>query len=199
MTLGNSGMKVLTNVFSRIQPTLRLGSDAGLFKSRIKNMKSSASERIRNVYFNLEQLTHSSRLAWQGIPTLDRLWTALIKMPNFCKQFDQNEHFPPFKLSSAAIKIGVWVTSAALNNFGWPSFQLGSPHEKVSIWTRPNFTFAPIWYRTLECLVMNVCTLGRYYKYVYFYFRHLEFEPSGFETWNGVLGQKTMFGIEWTK
>ena len=107
MTLGNSGMKVLTNVFSRIQPTLRLGSDTRLFKSRIKNMKSSASERIRNVYFNLEQLTHSSRLAWQGIPTLDRLWTALIKMPNFCKQFDQNEHFPPFKLSSAAIKIGV--------------------------------------------------------------------------------------------
>ena len=146
MTLGNSGMKILTNVFFQIQPTLRPGSDAELFKLElnlihwIKYMKSSASERFKNVCFNLERLTHFYRLAWSGISTLDRLGTALIKMPNFCKQFDQNEHFPPFKLSSAAIKIGVWITSAALNNFGWPSFQLGSPHEKVSTWTRPNFT-----------------------------------------------------------
>ena len=127
----------------------------------IKYKKSSASERIRNVYFNLERLTHSSRLAWPGISTLDRLGTALIKMPNFCKQFDRNEHFPPFKLSSAAIKIGVWITSAILINLGWPSFELGSLHEKVSVWTGPNFTFAPMWYRTLEYLVMNVCTLRR--------------------------------------
>ena len=119
MTLGNSGMKILTNVFFQIQPTLRSGSDAELFKLEpnlihwIKYLKSLASEWIKNVYFNLERLTHSSRLAWPGISTLDRLGTALIKMPNFCKQFDQNEH-------------------------------------------------------------------------VYFYFCHLEFEPSGFETWNGV-------------
>ena len=146
MTLGNSGMKILTNVFFQIQPTLRPASDAELFKLEpnlihwIKYLKSLASERIKNVYFNLEWLTHSSRLAWPGISTLDRLGTALIKMPNFCKQFDRNEHFPPFKLSSAAIKIGVWITSFALSNFGWPSFQLGSPHEKVSVWTGPNFT-----------------------------------------------------------
>ena len=145
MTLGNSGMKILTNVFFQIQPTLRPASDAELFKLEpnlihwIKYLKSLASERIKNVYFNLEWLTHSSRLAWPGISTLDRLGTALIKILNFCKQFDRNEHFPPFKLSSAAIKIGVWITSFALNNFGWPSFQLGSPHEKVSVWTGPNF------------------------------------------------------------
>ena len=108
----------------------------------------------------------------------------------FCKHFDRNEHFSPFKLSSAAIKIGVWITLAALNNLGWPLFELSSPHEKVSVWTGPNFTFAPMWYRIVEYLVINVCTLGRYYEYVYFYFRHLEFEPSGFETWSGILGQK---------
>ena len=135
MTVGNSGMKILTNVFFQIQPTLRPGSsDAELFKLEpnlihwIKYLKSLASERIKNVYFNLERLTHSSRLAWPGISTLDRLGTALIKMPNFCKQFDQNEH---------------------------------------------------------------VC----------FYFCHLEFEPSGFETWNGVKrpclasnGQNNLWG-----
>ena len=33
MTLGNSGIKILTNVFSQIQPTLRPGSEAELLKS----------------------------------------------------------------------------------------------------------------------------------------------------------------------
>ena len=34
MTLGNSGMTILTNFFSQIQPTLKPSSDAELFKSR---------------------------------------------------------------------------------------------------------------------------------------------------------------------
>ena len=37
---------------------------------RIKNMKRSASESIRNGYFNLERLRRSFRLIWPGI----RLW-----------------------------------------------------------------------------------------------------------------------------
>ena len=37
-------------------------------------MKSSACEPIRNGYFNLERLSRSSRLAWPGISTLERLW-----------------------------------------------------------------------------------------------------------------------------
>ena len=44
------------------------------------------------------------------------------------KQVDQNEHFSPFGLSSAAIKIGVWINSACLNNLG---------HEKFGFWTEP--------------------------------------------------------------
>ena len=44
---------------------------------------------------------------------------------------------------------------------------------------------------------MYVCTLGRYYDWVYFRFHHLEFEPSGsavapnpMSFKNGILGQK---------
>ena len=33
---------------------------------------------------------------------------------------DLVEHFSPFKLSSAAIKIGVWINSAGLNDLGQP-------------------------------------------------------------------------------
>ena len=40
----------------------------------IKNMKSSASESIKNGYFNLERLSRSFRLAWPGISPLERLW-----------------------------------------------------------------------------------------------------------------------------
>ena len=47
---------------------------------RIKYMKSSASESIRNGYFNSERLRRSFRLAWPGISTLG---TALIQTPNF--------------------------------------------------------------------------------------------------------------------
>ena len=37
-------------------------------------MKSSASESIRNVCFNLERLSRSFRLARPGISPLERLW-----------------------------------------------------------------------------------------------------------------------------
>ena len=40
-------------------------------------MKSSASESIRNAYFNLERLSRSFRLALPGISPLERLWNAL--------------------------------------------------------------------------------------------------------------------------
>ena len=78
-------------------------------------MKSSASESIRNACFNLELFSRSFRLARSGISPLERLWngfdsdaehfmyrTYCINYYNvFCKQFDRNEHFPPFELSSA--------------------------------------------------------------------------------------------------
>ena len=81
-------------------------------------MKSSASESIRNACFNLELLSRSFRLAWPGISPLERLWndfdsdgelfmyrTWLCTNYNnvFCKQFDRNEHFSPFELSSPPI------------------------------------------------------------------------------------------------
>ena len=40
----------------------------------VKYMKSLASASIRNTYFNLELLNHSSCLTWVGISTLERLW-----------------------------------------------------------------------------------------------------------------------------
>ena len=55
----------------------------------------------------------------------------------FCKQFEQNGHFSPFEISSAAIKIGVWINSAGLNDLGRPQFELGSANEKFGIWTWP--------------------------------------------------------------
>ena len=39
-------------------------------------MKSSASESVRNAYFNLEWLSRSSRLAWPGILTVERPWNS---------------------------------------------------------------------------------------------------------------------------
>ena len=97
-------------------------------------MKSAASESIRNACFNLERLSGYFRLARQRISPLERLYngfdsdtelfmyqTLCIKCYNvFCKQFDRNELFSPFELSSAAIKIGVWINSAGLNNLGRP-------------------------------------------------------------------------------
>ena len=84
-------------------------------------MKSLASESIRNACFNLGGLRRSFLLARPGIPPLERLWndfdsdaelfmyrTQCINYYSvFCEQFDRNEHFSPFKLSSAAIKIGI--------------------------------------------------------------------------------------------
>ena len=72
---------------------------------RIKYMKSSASESIKNGSFNLERLSRSFRLAWPEISTLERLWngfdsdaelfmcrTLCINYLNyynvFCKQFN---------------------------------------------------------------------------------------------------------------
>ena len=39
----------------------------------------------------------------------------LLKRVWFWKQFDRNEHFSPFELSWAGIKISVWINSARLN------------------------------------------------------------------------------------
>ena len=56
------------------------GSVADLFTSRtyyiasIKYMKISASESVRNAYFNFERLSRSLRLARSGISPLERLW-----------------------------------------------------------------------------------------------------------------------------
>ena len=58
---------------------------------------------------------------------LERLWfrrtfhvSNLMHKSNyynvFCKQFDRNEHFSPLELSSAALKIGVWINSAGLGS-----------------------------------------------------------------------------------
>ena len=94
-------------------------------------MKGPVSESIRYAYiFNLEQLSWSSRLAWLGILTMERLWKGFDSDAElfmfrtlynvFCKQFDQNEHFSPFEFSSAGIKIGVWINSGSLNSLGRP-------------------------------------------------------------------------------
>ena len=48
----------------------------------------------------------------------------------FCKQFDRNKHFSPFKLRLAAIEIGAWISSAALNNLG--DVKLGNPKLDAS-------------------------------------------------------------------
>ena len=59
------------------------GSDADVFTSRtyyiasIKYMKISASESIRNAYFNLERLSHSLLRLWSDFGT------ALIHTSNF--------------------------------------------------------------------------------------------------------------------
>ena len=67
------------------------------------------------------EMTQSFRLVRLGISPLERLWngfdsdaglfmyrTLCTNYYNvFCKQFERNEHFSPFELSSAAIKIGV--------------------------------------------------------------------------------------------
>ena len=84
-------------------------------------MKSSASESVRNAYFNLEQFSRSSHLARPGISTVKRLWngfdsdaelfTYRAQCINYNKVFSmqshQNEHFSPFEFSSAGIKNGV--------------------------------------------------------------------------------------------
>ena len=108
-------------------------------------MKSSASESVRNACFNFKHLSHSFRLARLGISPLEWLWkgfdsdaklfmywTLCINYYNiFC------EHFLPFELSSAAIKLGIWINSASLNNLGHPQFKLGLAYEKFGIWTGP--------------------------------------------------------------
>ena len=49
----------------------------------------------------------------------------------FPKQFDRNEYFSPFEFSSARIKIGVWINSARLNNFGLAFIQIRCGSGKV--------------------------------------------------------------------
>ena len=140
--------KVLSSILplanSRVEALLTRTFHAPNLIHWIKYMKSSASESVRNACFNLERLSRSFRLARPGISPLDRLWNAFdsdaelfmyrtqcINYYNvFCKQFDRNEHFSPFELSSAAIKIGVWINSAGLNDLCQPSFELASSHEK---------------------------------------------------------------------
>ena len=55
----------------------------------------------------------------------------------FSKQFDRDEHFSLFELSSVPIKIGVWINSVGLNNLGRPWFELGTAHEKFGVLTGP--------------------------------------------------------------
>ena len=50
------------------------GNEVGLMSL----MKRSASERIKNGYFNLEKLSRSFRLTWPGISTLERLWNGFV-------------------------------------------------------------------------------------------------------------------------
>ena len=71
------------NMFSdhnNLELDLRPGSDAVLLMSRIRRIQwikfmwSKASESIRNGWYNLDQLSRSSRLAQLGITAVDRLW-----------------------------------------------------------------------------------------------------------------------------
>ena len=57
-------------------------------------MKKSASETIKNGYFNLERLSRSFRLAWPKISTLERLWNDFVSEAKLfmcqakCKNYD---------------------------------------------------------------------------------------------------------------
>ena len=87
-------------------------------------MKSSASESIRNRLFQFgtaQPLISPLERPWNAFDSDAELFMYRTNYYNvFCKQFDRNEHFSPFELSSAAIKIGVWINSADLNNLGRP-------------------------------------------------------------------------------
>ena len=61
--------------------------------------------------------------------TLKPLWfrPLTFHVPNlmhsydvFCEQFDRDKYFSPSEISSAGIKIGVWINSTGLNNLGRP-------------------------------------------------------------------------------
>ena len=78
--------------------------------------------------------------------TLERLWfrRRTFHVPNLMQNYFNVfvsilTEFSPFELSSAAIKIGVWISSAGLSNLGRPQFELSSAHEKFGVWTGPNF------------------------------------------------------------
>ena len=78
--------------------------------------------------------------------TLERLWfrRRTFHVPNLMQNYYNVfvsilTEFSPFELSSAAIKIGVWISSAGLSNLGRPQFELSSAHEKFGVWTGPNF------------------------------------------------------------
>ena len=86
----------------------------------IRYMKSAASDSIRKACF----FSPSTAGNFAFGVTLVWLWfrhrTFHVYSNIFCKQFDRNEHFSPFELSSAAIKIGVRINLASLNNLGQP-------------------------------------------------------------------------------
>ena len=120
-------------------------------------MKSSASESIRNGYFNLERLSRSSRLAWPGISTLERLWfrRRTFHVPNlmhklllgiyfhvFWKPLAIMISFPATVLGTAVerlIKSDVWINRRIFVNLGRSKFEFSSAHEKYGVWTGPYF------------------------------------------------------------
>ena len=125
-------------------------------------MKSLACESIRKACFNLERLSHSFRLArpefclWSDFGTaLDAklfiYWTGYINYYNvFCEQFDRNEYFSRFELSSPAIRSAsesiqpvliIWVGLNSNIRFGsWKGRHLNRALEIQSIsLPRPHF------------------------------------------------------------
>ena len=130
----------------------------------IKYMKISASESIRNACFNLNSPLVRLRHCFDSDTELFMYRTICINYYNlFYKQFDRNEHFSPFELSSSVTKNGVWINSSGLN-LGPPSFELCSAHEKFGVWTGPNMTFEIVKQTTSSSFWQKVRTRGWYSK-----------------------------------
>ena len=114
--------------------------------AELKYMKSSASESIKNGYFNLERLSRSFRLAWPGISPLERLWNCfdsdaeLFMSRSWCINY-YNVFYKTADISSCFgskwIKFGVWINRRTFVNLGRSKFELSSAHEKIGVWTGP--------------------------------------------------------------
>ena len=109
---------VQTNSTRNLWPS----SDAELFMSLTEYVEVStwSTESVRK-RVDLERLSLSFRLARPGISPVERICNGIDSDVELsCTEPNAYEHLSPFELSSAAMKIGVWINSAGLNNLDRP-------------------------------------------------------------------------------